>query len=38
VRKKNGKVDESVLAQVKAQITTKAGPAGWNEVVLELLR
>ncbi|MGH7597173.1 MAG: HAD-IIB family hydrolase [bacterium] len=38
VRKKNGEVDESALAQVKAQITKQPGPAGWNEVILELLR
>jgi mannosyl-3-phosphoglycerate phosphatase len=38
VRQKNGGVDESVLAQVKAQITKQPGPAGWNEVVLDLLR
>jgi mannosyl-3-phosphoglycerate phosphatase len=37
VRKKNGEADENVLMQLKAEITTKAGPAGWNEVVLELL-
>jgi mannosyl-3-phosphoglycerate phosphatase len=38
VRKKNGEVDGSVLAQVKPQITKQPGPAGWNEVVLVLLR
>ena len=38
VRKKNGEFDENVLAQVKAQITKQSGPAGWNEVVLEILR
>jgi len=38
VRKKNGAVDENVLAQVKAQITKQPGPAGWNEVVLEILQ
>jgi mannosyl-3-phosphoglycerate phosphatase len=38
VRKKNGEVDENVLAQVKAKITKQPGPVGWNEVVLELLR
>ena len=38
VRKKSGEIDESVLAQVKAQVTTKPGPAGWNEAVLELLQ
>ncbi|MGH7451423.1 MAG: HAD-IIB family hydrolase [bacterium] len=38
VRKKNGEVEENVLAQVKAQITKQPGPAGWNEVILELLR
>ncbi len=38
VRKKNGEVDENVLAQVKAQITKQPGPAGWNETILELLR
>lgn len=37
VRKKNGEVDEKVLTQVKAKLTTKPGPAGWNEAVLELL-
>jgi mannosyl-3-phosphoglycerate phosphatase len=37
LRKKNGEVDESVLAQVKAQITKQPGPAGWNEAVLEIL-
>lgn len=37
-RKKNGEVDESVLAQVKAQITKQPGPAGWNEAVLEILQ
>jgi mannosyl-3-phosphoglycerate phosphatase len=37
VRKKNGEVDTNVLAHVKAQITTKSGPAGWNEAILELL-
>jgi mannosyl-3-phosphoglycerate phosphatase len=37
VRKKNGEVDESVLAQVKAQITKHPGPAGWNEAVLALV-
>jgi hypothetical protein len=38
VRKKNGEVDENVLAQVKAQITKQPGPVGWNETVLALLR
>lgn len=38
VRKKNGKADENVLAQVKAEITMKAGPVGWNEAVLALLQ
>jgi mannosyl-3-phosphoglycerate phosphatase len=38
VRKKNGEVDEHVLARVKAQITKQPGPAGWNETVLELVR
>lgn len=38
VRKKNGEVDENLLAQVKAQITTQPGPAGWNEAVLGILR
>jgi mannosyl-3-phosphoglycerate phosphatase len=38
VRKKNGEVDENVLAQVKAQITKQPGPAGWNEAILELLQ
>lgn len=37
VRKKNGEVDEKVFMQVKARITTKPGPAGWNEAVLKLL-
>lgn len=37
VRKKNGAIDENVLAQVKAKLITKPGPAGWNEAVLELL-
>ncbi len=37
VRKKNGEVDESVLTQVKAQITKHSGPAGWNEAVLKIL-
>jgi mannosyl-3-phosphoglycerate phosphatase len=37
LRKKNGEVDESVLAQVKANITTKAGLAGWNDAVSKLL-
>lgn len=36
VRKKNGEVDADVLAQVRAQITTKPGPTGWNEAVLGL--
>jgi mannosyl-3-phosphoglycerate phosphatase len=38
VRKKNREVDESVLAQVKVQITKQPGPAGWNEAVLDLLQ
>lgn len=38
VRKKNGELDENVLAQVKAEITMKAGPAGWNEAVFALLQ
>ncbi len=38
VRKKNGDVDKSVLAQVQAICTTKIGPAGWNEAVLDLLQ
>jgi mannosyl-3-phosphoglycerate phosphatase len=38
VRKKNGEVEESLLAQVKAQITKHPGPAGWNDAVLQLLR
>ncbi len=38
VRKKNGEIDENVPAQVKAQVTTKPGPAGWNEAIIELLQ
>jgi mannosyl-3-phosphoglycerate phosphatase len=38
VRKKNGEIDERVLAHTKAQVTIKPGPAGWNEAVLEFLR
>jgi mannosyl-3-phosphoglycerate phosphatase len=38
VRKKNGEVDENVLARVNAQITKQPGPAGWNEAVLGLLQ
>jgi mannosyl-3-phosphoglycerate phosphatase len=37
VRKKNGEVDEGVLAQVKAICTAKIGPAGWNDAVSEIL-
>ncbi|MCI0695167.1 HAD-IIB family hydrolase [candidate division KSB1 bacterium] len=37
VRNKNGGVDQSVLVQVKAQITRQPGPAGWNEAILEIL-
>jgi mannosyl-3-phosphoglycerate phosphatase len=38
MRKKNREVDESVLAQVKVQITKQPGPGGWNEAVLEILQ
>lgn len=38
VRKKNGAIDENVRAAVKAEITTKDGPAGWNEAMLKLLQ
>jgi mannosyl-3-phosphoglycerate phosphatase len=37
VRKKNGEVDENVMAQMKARCTRNAGPWGWNEAIAELL-
>lgn len=38
VRKKNGSVDENVLMQLKAQITSQPGPSGWNEAILGLMQ
>jgi mannosyl-3-phosphoglycerate phosphatase len=38
VRKKNGEVDENVLMQIKAQITSQPGPSGWNEAILGLMQ
>jgi len=37
VQKKNGEIDSAVQAHVNAKLTTKSGPSGWNEAVLELL-
>jgi mannosyl-3-phosphoglycerate phosphatase len=37
MRKKSGEIDPAVQAQVNAKHSTKAGPAGWDEAILEIL-
>jgi mannosyl-3-phosphoglycerate phosphatase len=36
MRKKSGEIDSEVQAQMNAKHSTKAGPAGWNEAILEI--